>query len=159
MGVPPARKRCALVRLRFWRLAQYNIGEERYVGIGGKDGTYYLLQRLTESPTGELAWATNVVFGGMVGGFFGAAAFDGEHIFSATGIGDGNVFTQTGLCDPSNPRDTFMQEPSMHALDAATGSTLWEKSFNQSFAPTSLADGVVFSGLLGLAGPALNTVP
>ena len=135
-----------------------DIGEERYVGIGGKDGTYYLLQRLTESPTGQLAWATNVVFGGLVGGFFGAAAFDGEHIFSATGIGDGNVFTQDmgTLCDPSNPRDIFVQEPSMHALDAAGGRTLWEKPFNQSFAPTSLADGVVFSGLLGLQGPALN---
>jgi outer membrane protein assembly factor BamB len=92
----------------------------------------------------------------MVGGFFGAAAFDGEHIFSATGIGDGNLFTSTGLCDPSNPRDTFVQEPSMHALDVADGRTLWEKPFNQSFAPTSLADGVVFSGLLGLEGPALN---
>lgn len=134
-----------------------DIGDQHYVGIGGKDGTYYLLQRLTQSPTGQLAWATNVVYGGMVGGFFGAAAFDGEHIFSATGIGDGNPFTLTGQCDPSNPRDTFIQEPSIHALNTTHGRILWEKNSNQSFAPTSLADGVVFSGLLGLLGPpALN---
>jgi hypothetical protein len=30
----------------------------------------------------------------------------------------GNLFTRTGLCNPQNPRDTFIQEPSMHALGA-----------------------------------------
>jgi outer membrane protein assembly factor BamB len=118
-----------------------------YLGEGGKDGTYYLLNRRT----GELVWARNVVFGGSAGGFFGAA-FDGTHIFAATSLGDGDVYTQTGLCDPSNPRDTFLQEPSMHALNVANGSILWERTQNHSVAPTSLANGVVFSGLVGIEG-------
>jgi outer membrane protein assembly factor BamB len=138
----------------------------RFLGIGGKDGTYYLLDRLT----GEPVWQTNVVFGGIVGGFYGGAAFDGAHIFSATGVGDGNPFTLTGLCDPSNPRDTFLQEPSVHALNAAPSvpsnqRILWEQSKNQSFGATSLGNGVVFSGFIGIppgfdgippVGPALN---
>jgi len=109
--------------------------DNRYVGIGGKDGTYYLLDRLT----GRARWATRVVFGGGAGGFFGGAAFDGEHIFSATAFGDGNVNTLMGLCgpgyrDPTNPNvvDTFVQDPSMHAIDALTGSVLWEANNNQS---------------------------
>jgi outer membrane protein assembly factor BamB len=92
----------------------------------------------------------------MTGGFYGAAAFDGTQIFSATGIGDGNPFTQTGLCDPSNPEDIFIQEPSMHALNAVDGSILWQQTSNHSFAATSLADGVVFSGLVGIEPPVLN---
>ena len=134
----------------------FDRGSNRYVGVGGKDGTYYVLHRLTDNPHGEVAWATNVVFGGMAGGFFGGAAFDGKHIFSATAIGDGNPFTQTGLCDASNPRDTFIQEPSIHALDAASGDILWEGNLNHSFAPTSMAAGVLFSGVVGIEPPALN---
>jgi outer membrane protein assembly factor BamB len=131
-----------------------DMADKKYVGTGGKDGTYYLLDRLTGAPR----WATRVVFGGGVGGFFGAAAIGGHRIFSATGFGDGNVNTQTGLCDPnyrdpSNPNvvDTFVQQPSMHALDALTGAILWEENNNQSFGPTSLADRVVFSGFIGLS--------
>ena len=66
-----------------------DLGNGRFVGIGGKDGTYYLLNSLTGPLTGNKAvWQTNVVFGGFDGG----AAFDGQHLFSATGLGDGNPF-------------------------------------------------------------------
>lgn len=126
-----------------------DLGTGRFLGVGGKDGTYYLLDRLTDNPAGEVIWNTNVVFGGIEGGFYGVAAFDGRHIFSATGIGDGNLFTLTGLCDPRNPRDKFIQEPSMHALNA-DGSILWQKSKNHSFGATSLGNGVLFSGLVGI---------
>lgn len=131
--------------------------EGHFVGLGGKDGTYYLLDRLTSNTSGQLVWSRNVVFGGMAGGFFGAAAFDGSRLFSATGLGDGNIAGQSGLCNPSDPRDTFIEEPSMHALDIGSGGILWQQSTNYSFAPTTLADGVVFSGTLGaLLPPALN---
>jgi len=126
-----------------------------FVGIGGKDGTYYLLQGRTDDPHGELVWARQVVFGGSSGGFFGAA-FDGAHIFAATALGDGDIYTQTGLCEPSNPADTFLQEPSLHALAVQDGSILWEQTQNHSVAPTSLANGVVFSGLIGIEGFGLN---
>jgi outer membrane protein assembly factor BamB len=139
-----------------------DLGKSRFVGIGGKDGTYYLLNSLTGPLTGNKpVWQRNVVFGGFDGGFFGGAAFDGQHLFSATGLGDGSPFTLTGLCSPGNARDTFLQEPSMHALNAADGSILWEKPQNpgekpnHSFGATSLGGAnslgrrVVFSGLVG----------
>jgi polyvinyl alcohol dehydrogenase (cytochrome) len=134
-----------------------NVDNGRYVGVGAKDGTYYLLDRLTSNPTGRLVWLRNVVFGGSAGGFFGAAAVSGSQIFSTTGLGDGNLVTQTGLCNPSNASDTFVQDPSMHALDVGGGGVLWQQSGNNSFAPTTVANGVVFAGTLGLSGqPSLN---
>ena len=123
----------------------------RYVGEGGKDGTYYLLDRTNLS----LVWARNVVFGGSAGGFYGAS-FDGHRIFAATSLGDGNIATQTGLCNPSDARDTFLQEPSMHALAVQGGTIRWEQMHNHSVAPTSTASGVVFSGLIGIEGFGLN---
>jgi polyvinyl alcohol dehydrogenase (cytochrome) len=122
-----------------------------YVGLGGKDGTYYLLDR----SSGHLIWATNVVFGGSIGGFFGGAAFDGEHIFSSTAVGDFEPKSPTKVCtDPPAPGDTLRQDPSMHALNVANGSRYWERPFNYSFGATTLARGVVFSGSLVL--PSLN---
>ena len=120
-----------------------DLANSRYLGIGGKDGTYYVLHRLT----GQFVWKKNVVFGGFIGGFFGGAAFDGQHIFSATGVGD---VSKTGRCgsDP-DPRNVF-EEPSIHALNAANGGIHWEERQNHSFGATTLSDGVVFSGLVGI---------
>jgi outer membrane protein assembly factor BamB len=61
-----------------------------------------------------------------------------------------------GLCNPSDPRDTFLQEPSIHAFAARDGSILWEQEHNHSSAPTSTANDVVFSGLIGIEGFGLN---
>jgi hypothetical protein len=93
-------------------------GNRQYLGEGGKNGTYYLLAR----ESGDLVWSQNVVFGGSSGGFFGAA-FDGRRIYAATALGDGNIATQdpSSLCAASDPRDTFLQEPSMHALGGRGG--------------------------------------
>jgi outer membrane protein assembly factor BamB len=126
-------------------------GDRRYLGEGGKDGTYYLL----DAASLDLVWARHVVFGGSEGGFFGAS-FDGRRIFAATSLGDGNIYTQTGLCDPSNPADTFLQEPSLHAFDIRGGGIAWEQTHNHSVAPTSIANGVVFSGLIGIEGFGVN---
>jgi outer membrane protein assembly factor BamB len=130
------------------------LGAFSYIGVGDKNGTYYLLF----AADGHLVWSTRVVFGGGDGGFFGGAAFDGRRLFSATAFGDGNPQTQTGLCDPGfhNPRnphlvDTYIQDPSIHALDVLTGAVLWEASNNQSFGATTLANAVVFSGFTGLS--------
>jgi outer membrane protein assembly factor BamB len=145
-----------------------DLGNSRFVGIGGKDGTYYLLNSLTGPlPENKPVWQTNVVFGGFDGGFFGGAAFDGKHLFSATGLGDGNPFTVplSGFCSPMDPRDTPLQEPSMHALNVDPDPSippdkriLWQRSENHSFGATSLGGAdpkgkkgnrVVFSGLVG----------
>jgi outer membrane protein assembly factor BamB len=136
-----------------------DLGRGRFVGIGGKDGIYYLLNRLT----GEVVWKSKrVVFGGALGGFYGAA-FDKQHqqIFGATGKGDGNA--QGLVCTPSDPSDTLLQEPSMHALNpnsAVDDGVLWQKTMNHSFGATSLGGAspqgprqghrVVFSGLVGV---------
>ncbi|MDQ6869358.1 MAG: PQQ-binding-like beta-propeller repeat protein [Pseudomonadota bacterium] len=125
-----------------------------YLGLGGKDGTYYLLNRLTNNPAGQLIWATRVVFGGGIGGFFGGAAFDGKHIFSSTAVGDFDPKTPSKVCMPGTPGDTLVQDPSMHALNVANGSRYWERPLNYSFGATTLANGVVFSGSLVL--PSLN---
>jgi outer membrane protein assembly factor BamB len=126
----------------------------RYVGIGGKDGTYYLLDRLSFSPHGRLVWSARVVFGGDEGGFIGSTAVDGSRVFGATAIGDAHIINPNpaDLCDPSNPKDTFLQDPSMHALDllGSHGRIAWQRDHNYSTAPTSVANGVVFSGLLGI---------
>jgi outer membrane protein assembly factor BamB len=128
-----------------------SFGNRRYLGEGGKDGTYYLL----DAASLNLVWARHAVFGGSAGGFYGAS-FDGQRIFAATSLGDGNIYTQTGLCDASNPADMFLQEPSMHAFEIRDGSIAWEQAHNHSVAPTSLADGVVFSGLIGIEGFGVN---
>ncbi len=131
-----------------------DLGLGRYVGIGGKDGTYYLLDRLTLNPHGRLVWSARVVFGGDEGGFIGTTAIDGSQVFGATAIGDGHIINPNpaDLCDPSNPKDTFLQDPSMHAFDllGRHGPIAWQQPRNYSTAPTTVANGVVFSGLLGI---------
>jgi outer membrane protein assembly factor BamB len=135
------------------------------LGEGGKDGTYYLLS----VPKLGLVSRKNVVFGGSTGGFFGAS-IDGERIYAATAVGDGNIYNHTGLCDPSNPADMFLQDPSMYAFDLKDNginvvwqglqnyriNIAWNHSMNHSFAPTSVAAGVVFSGLVGIDGFWIN---
>lgn len=131
-----------------------DLGFGRYVGIGGKDGTYYLLDRLTFHPQGRLIWSARVVFGGDEGGFIGSTAVDGSGVFGATAIGDGHIVNRdpADLCEPSNPDDTFLQDPSMHAFDllGRHGRIAWQQNQNYSAAATTVANGVVFSGLLGI---------
>jgi len=123
-------------------------GSTTFLGLGGKDGTYYSL----DPATGQLRWATNVVFGGFAGGFIATTAYDGRRVYGATAIGDFGRFESNGprLCDPSNPRDTAAQNPTDHAFDARTGQVVWQANGVSSFAPTTVAGGMVFNGL-GLA--------
>lgn len=118
-------------------------GRTVFLGEGSKDGTYYSL-----SPaTGRRVWSTNVVFGGSSGGFVATTAIAGTRIYGATGIGDYNP-TQNGgnhLCDPADRRDTQTQDPSVHALNAATGSLLWQHDGAASFSPTTVAAGMTFN--------------
>lgn len=120
--------------------ATANLADGSHAAIGGKDGTFYLLDLATPNPHGAAAWSTNVVFGGSAGGFFGGAAFNGSLFFSATAFGD------MSACDPSNPGDlVFPQEPSMHAFDAGTGAVAWQGQSAQSVAATVASNGVVFT--------------
>ncbi|HTT87256.1 MAG TPA: hypothetical protein VMF60_07810, partial [Acidimicrobiales bacterium] len=120
-------------------------GDAVFLGLGGKDGYYYSL----DPTTGTQRWGTNVVFGGFAGGFIATAAYDGANVVGSTAIGDFGRFEAAGekFCDPGNPRDLPMQEPSVHAFNATTGAIEWQASKAASFAPTTVAGGMSFNGL------------
>ncbi len=122
-----------------------NAGTAAFLGLGSKGGTYYSLN----PATGRQRWATNVVFGGFAGGFIATTAFDGRRVYGSTALGDFGRFEKGSqvLCDPSDPRDTPMQEPSVHAFDAENGNVVWQAQDGQSFGPTTVAGGMTFNGL------------
>jgi hypothetical protein len=118
------------------------------VGEGGKDGTYYVIDREgvnaisgvrwdDPDPSGLPYWRTRVVPGGSQGGIIATAAVDdaARRVYFSTAPG----------VDVLNP-----QRPTVHALDADTGEIVWENTAepnaDASFAPTSAIPGVVFVG-------------
>jgi polyvinyl alcohol dehydrogenase (cytochrome) len=109
--------------------------DREVVGIGGKDGTYYLLDRDGENEiTGQIEpyWKTNVVPGGAIGGIQGTPAIVGDRIIFAVGIGE---------------KITAVQKPTGYALDAATGSIVWQSDeMVPFFGATSAVPGVIFTG-------------
>ncbi len=123
------------------------------VGIGGKDGTYYAVDRdgvneLTgvawndPDPSQLPYWRTQVVPGGDIGGIIATAAADElrRRVYFATAPG----------VDPDNTPPNPPQRPTMHALDMDTGAVVWNNAadvaFGASYAPTSALRGVVFAG-------------
>ncbi|MFN2581259.1 MAG: PQQ-binding-like beta-propeller repeat protein [Candidatus Dormibacteria bacterium] len=117
-------------------------GDAGFIGVGGKDSTYYSLD--AADPAAPPRWSTNVVFGGTSGGFLGSTAYDGARVYGATAIGDFNP-GGTG-CEPADPNDTAVQEPSMHSLNPASGAVMWEQDASQSLGPTTDAAGMTFAG-------------
>jgi outer membrane protein assembly factor BamB len=115
-----------------------------FLGVGGKDATYYRL----DPADGHELWATNVLFGGLAGGFLGTPAFDAGHVYGATALGDLGRFEGFGTlgCQPGNPRDGLIQEPSIHSFDASKGNVQWQGYASQSFGPTVVAGGMTFVG-------------
>lgn len=120
------------------------------VGIGGKDGTYYTLDRdgineITdlawddENPRDLPYWETNVVAGGAIGGIIATASVDeaaGRIYFStAPGL---SVITP--------------QRPTVHALNKDTGAIVWQNTETDfsggdaSYGPASAVPGVVIIG-------------
>ena len=113
------------------------------VGVGNKDGTYYVLDRDgVNEITGvvEPYWATNVVPGGAIGGIIGSAS-----------VGEGKVVFLTGFgLSISHP-----QKPAMHALNANDGSIAWQNSgVDTGYAPTSGVPGLAITG--GTPRPNVN---
>lgn len=119
-------------------------GEVReVVGIGNKDGTYYVLDRdgVNEITAAiEPYWQTTVVPGGPIGGIIGAASVgDGVAVFS-TGFG-------TSISRP--------QKPSVHALNLGDGSIRWQdSSADTSYAPCMGVPGLALCG--GTPRPNIN---
>ena len=117
--------------------------------MGGKDGTYYVIDRDGVNEVNGVAWndadpkqlpywKTQVVPGGDIGGIIASAAVDEERrrIFFSTAPG----------LDVFHP-----QRPTVHALDMDTGAVVWNNGTSgafsdASYAPTSAIPGVVFTG-------------
>jgi polyvinyl alcohol dehydrogenase (cytochrome) len=123
-----------------------DINDQRYIGIGNKNGTYYVLRSDSGNRAGQLRWSTNVVFGGTSGGFIGSTAFDGHRIYGGTGYGDFGA----ALCDPSNPVDLPLQDPSFHSFNLDNGAIEWQANFSYTFGASTVGNGVVFNGTAGL---------
>jgi polyvinyl alcohol dehydrogenase (cytochrome) len=111
-------------------------GRQRDVaGLGGKDGTYYLLDRDGENElTGNVEpyWQRQVVQGGSIGGITGTPAVANGTVFFGTGIGrNGEEF----------------QRPAAWALSALDGSVLWSlPDAPPYYGGTSAVPGLVFMG-------------
>jgi outer membrane protein assembly factor BamB len=125
------------------------------LGVGGKDGTYYVLDRDGVNERNGVAWddadpaqlpywRRNVVPGGAIGGIIASAAVDVEQrrVFFATAPGD-------SVADVENP-----QRPTMHALDLDTGNVVWQNGLGDdtllrddaSYSPSSAIPGLIFTG-------------
>lgn len=120
------------------------------VGVGSKDGTYYVLDRDgvnavsgvrwdDADASGLPYWRRTVVPGGSAGGIIATAAVDEQRrrVYFSTAPGtDDDVFTP--------------QRPTVHALDLDTGGIAWENTAepdaDASFAPTVAIPGLVFVG-------------
>jgi outer membrane protein assembly factor BamB len=127
-------------------------GDRDVLGVGGRDGTYYVIDRDGTNgasgvhwddadPSALPYWSTNVVEGGAIGGVVAGAAADpaSRRIYFATAPGD-------ALADLFDP-----QRPTMHALDMDSGAVVWDNGTtgpfsDASYAPTSAIPGVVFTG-------------
>ena len=107
------------------------------LGIGNKDGTYYLLDRDgVNELTGRIEpyWQTKVVPGGAIGGIISSAA-----------VGDGRILFTTAIgLSFTNP-----QRPAAWSLRATDGEVIWsDRSAPPSFSPTSAVPTVAFMGTL-----------
>jgi outer membrane protein assembly factor BamB len=114
-------------------------GVTGFLGAGAKNGTYYSVN----PRTGTARWQQRVVFGGSAGGFIGTTAYDGHRVYGSTALGDFGG----PLCDPSNPHDKALQEPSVHTIEASDGKIAWQARNGASFGPTTIAGGLTFNGV------------
>jgi polyvinyl alcohol dehydrogenase (cytochrome) len=105
-------------------------GVRALVGLGGKDGTYYALDR----ETGELVWTTPVVGPGLTnpGSNFSTGGFIGP-----TAVADGVITGGTAIGD----------NPYLHALDTATGAIKWQQPIAAAtYGAPGVGGGVVVIG-------------
>jgi outer membrane protein assembly factor BamB len=99
------------------------------VGLGGKDGVYYALDRVT----GSLVWKRQAAAPKQSSRNFSAGVFIG-----ATAVADGLVTGGTAVGAPC---------PCLHGIDAASGAIRWQqREAAPTYAASAVANGVVFSG-------------
>ncbi len=140
------------------------------MGVGGKDGTYYLLDRDGKNQiTGKIEpyWQRNLVQGSDSGGITGTAAVVGDTIFVGTGISQGGapvwaISATDGSVRWSQPKGAafygaasavsgvvFMAgvDFQLHAYDASTGDILATLPLQGlGFSQAAIVNGEVFVG-------------
>lgn len=121
-----------------------------FLGIGGKDGFYYVFERGPGTAPGEFrvpVWKARVVRGGIGGGFIASGATDGNTIWGGTAFFDA----------PPSPNPQ-VQPPFFHAFDAGHGEVLWQQVVpGPTFAATTAVPGVVFIGSIDHTFMALDS--
>jgi polyvinyl alcohol dehydrogenase (cytochrome) len=107
----------------------FEAGGRALVGLGGKDGVYYALDR----DRGKLVWKAAVAVprnpnrNYSTGGFIGASAVEAGIVVGGTAIG--------APC------------PCLHGIDAASGRVVWQQpDAAPTFAASGVVNGVAFSG-------------
>ena len=132
------------------------------LGVGCKDGSYYVLDRDGVNESNGVAWddfapggasppelpywTRNVVPGGDIGGIIATASVDEaqRRVFFSTAPGT------AALNSPPFNATSQPQRPTVHALDMDTGAIVWQNdeqtASDASFAPTSGIPGVIFIG-------------
>jgi outer membrane protein assembly factor BamB len=109
----------------------FEAGGKALVGLGGKDGNYYALDR----DSGKVVWEVKAAEASANGGFIGSTA-----------VADGVVAGGTGF-PGSGGGGSALSKQNLHGLDAATGRILWQR---QDVAPTygsaAAVNGVLFVG-------------
>jgi polyvinyl alcohol dehydrogenase (cytochrome) len=99
------------------------------VGLGGKDGVYYALDR----DTGELIWKVEASIPRVQAENFSTGGFIG-----ATAYADGVVMGGTAIDGPC---------PCLHGIDVETGELAWqEEDAGATFASSMIVNGVGFAG-------------
>jgi outer membrane protein assembly factor BamB len=115
--------------------ANGNAQDREVVGIGGKDGTYYLLDRDGENEVNgnvEPYWQLRVVQGGAIGGLTGTPSTAQGRVVFGTAIGESVEEWQT---------------PSAWAIDVASGQVAWSQEDAAPFyGATSTVPGLAFMG-------------
>jgi outer membrane protein assembly factor BamB len=107
----------------------FEAGGKPVVGLGGKDGVYYALDRAT----GKLVWKRTAASTRVQGKNYSTGGFIG-----ATAVGDGMVVGGTAIGGPC---------PCLHGIDAGDGKLAWQQSeAGPTYAPSSIVNGVAFAG-------------
>ncbi len=109
--------------------------QREVVGVGNKDGTYYVVDR----DGGKVYWSRKVVPGGVADGIPTTAAIDeaARRVYFAT----------AGGTNPLEP-----QRPTVHTLNLDTGAIVWENTGetglvgDASFGSTSAVNGLAIVG-------------
>ena len=118
----------------------FRLGHRDVVGVGGKDGVYYLFGAAGpkgSDPANPPIWSTKLSLGGSLGGFFNSVT-DGKRIYLSSALGEAS--------------DTFtVHEDALRyrefALDARNGNVLWRQAAGPpNFGQNSLSPGIYWTG-------------